>query len=196
MAAVQTQYATVEPGSVAEWRAWLEVNHAGSRGVWLIYRKRDGGASGIRYEEAVEEALCFGWIDSKAKSVDAERSLVTFTPRKPGGTWAKSNKERVARLIEQGRMTPAGMAKIEQAQADGSWDRLEALEDPTLPEDLAAALEVNEAAARNFAAFPPGARLTYLRWIRSAKRAETRAKRIAETVRLVAQNIKNPQPAS
>lgn len=194
MSTAGPQYPTLEPGSLAEWRAWLAENHASARGAWLIYRKKDGGAGGVRYAEAVEEALCFGWIDSKAKSVDAERSLVTFTPRKPGGTWAKSNKERIARLIEQGRMTPAGMAKIEQAQADGSWNLLEEMEDPTVPEDLAAAFSANEEAAQNFAAFAPGARLTYLRWIRSAKRPETRAKRVEETVRLVAQNIKNPQP--
>ncbi len=128
------------PFTAAEWRAWLEVNHAQlPRRLADLYEEGQR-AGGIRYEEAVEEALCFGWIDSKAKSVDAERSLVTFTPRKAGGTWARSNKERMARLIEQGRMTPAGMAKIEQAQADGSWNRLEAIEDPAIPDDLAAAL--------------------------------------------------------
>ena len=196
MRATGPDFPTIFPATRAEWRAWLEVHHTASRGVLLIYGKKGGRAGGIGYEEAVEEALCFGWIDSKAKSVDAERSLVTFTPRKPGGTWAKSNKERVARLIEQGRMTPAGMAKIEQAQADGSWDVLDALEDPTPPEDLAAALAANAEAARNFAAFSPGTRLVYLRWIRTAKRPETRARRVAETVRLAAQNIRNPQPTT
>ncbi len=194
MAAAKMDYPTVAPATAAEWRAWLEANHSTVPGVWLIFVKKNSGLRGVDYEEAVEEALCFGWIDSKGRSLDAQHTLLTFTPRKPGGTWAKSNKERVARLIEQGRMTPAGMAVIEQARADGSWNALDGFDDLTIPEDLATAFAANEAAARNFAAFSPGAQRTYLWWIKSAKRPETRARRIEETVRLVAQNIKSPQP--
>jgi uncharacterized protein YdeI (YjbR/CyaY-like superfamily) len=187
-------YETLSPVAREVWREWLAANHSTAPGVWLVLIKKNSGLRGIGYEEAVEEALCFGWIDSKQKPLDAERMMLTFTPRKPGGSWARSNKERVARLIEQGRMTPAGMAAIEQAQADGSWNALDGFDDLTIPEDLAAAFAANEAAARNFAAFSPGAQRTYLWWIKTAKRPETRARRIEETVRLVAQNIKNPQP--
>jgi uncharacterized protein YdeI (YjbR/CyaY-like superfamily) len=194
MAATKPEYPTVAPATASEWRAWLEANHSTAPGAWLILIKKNSDLQGVGYEEAVEEALCFGWIDSKEKSLDAQRMMLTFTRRKPGGFWARSNKERVARLIEQGRMTPAGLAVIEQAQADGSWNALDGFDDLTIPEDLAAAFATNEAAARNFAAFTTGAQRTYLWWIKTAKRPETRARRIEETVRLAGQNIKNPQP--
>ncbi len=194
MASALDTYPTFSPGSRHEWRAWLEANHASVRGVWLTLARKNSGLQGVGYEEAVEEALCFGWIDSKQKPLDAQRMLLVFTPRKPGGMWAKSNKERVERLIAEGRMAPAGLVAIEQAQADGSWHALDGFDDLTIPDDLAAAFAANEPAARNFAAFSPGARRTYLWWIKTAKRRQTRARRIAETVRLVAQNIKNPQP--
>lgn len=187
-------YPALAPKTTAEWRAWLEANHESEAGVWLIYAKKNAGIEGISYEEGVEEALCFGWIDSIGRSLGEKQMALVFTPRKAGGTWAWSNKERVERLIADGRMTPAGMAKIEQAKADGSWNALDDFEDLTVPEDLAAALAANETASANFAAFSPGARRTYLWWIKSAKRPETRAKRVEETVRLAAQNIKNPQP--
>ncbi len=188
------KHPTLSPTTPVDWRAWLTTNHATSPGVRLILVKRSSTLPGLGYEDAVEEALCFGWIDSKNNTYDADHTLQTFTPRKPGGTWARSNKERVARLIEQGRMTPAGLAVIEQAQADGSWNALDDMENLAVPDDLAAALAEDETAARNFAAFSPSARRAYLWWIKTAKRPETRAKRIAETVRLVAQGIKNPQP--
>ncbi len=187
-------YPSLAPKTSAEWRAWLEANHEAEAGVWLIYAKKNAGIEGISYEEAVQEALCFGWIDSIGRSLGEKQMSLVFTPRKPGGTWAKSNKDRIARLIEEGRMTPAGMAKIEQAKADGSWNALDDFEDLTMPEDLAAALATNATADANFAAFSPGARRTYLWWIITAKRPETRARRVEETVRLAAQNIKNPQP--
>jgi uncharacterized protein YdeI (YjbR/CyaY-like superfamily) len=196
MAGAADNYPVVSAATRDEWRAWLEANHAAGRGAWLIVAKKGARVQGVTYEEAVEEGLCYGWIDSKTKALDADRTLQTFTPRKPGGTWARSNKERIERLIEQGRMTPAGMAKIEQAKADGSWNALDEFEDLAVPDDLATALGDNEQAAVNFAAFSPGARRTYLWWIKSAKRPETRARRIEQSVRLISQNIKNPQPMS
>ncbi len=178
----------------AAWRAWLEANGASSAGVWLLLTKKNSRLPGIRLAEAQEEALCFGWVDSKEKSLGADHVKLVFTPRKPNSTWAKTNKEAAARLIAEGRMAPAGLAAIEVAKANGAWHTLDEIDDLTVPDDLAAALAESEAAGRNFAAFPPGARRTYLWWIKTAKRPETRAKRIAETVRLVGQNIKNPQP--
>jgi uncharacterized protein YdeI (YjbR/CyaY-like superfamily) len=112
----------VEPRSPAEWREWLAEHHATSHGVFLVVHKKGSDEPGVRYEEAVEEALCFGWIDSTAHTLDDKRYKQLFTPRKPGGTWAPSNKERVERLIGQGRMTEAGYAAIEAAKRNGSWD--------------------------------------------------------------------------
>ncbi len=169
----KVEYLTLAPASSAEWRAWLNEHHDRDPGVLVVLVKKRSGLTGLGYDEAVEEALCFGWIDSKTWSLDGQHLLQTFTPRKPGGTWARSNKERVARLIEQGRMTPAGMAKIEQAQADGSWNALDDIEELTVPDDLAAALAGDAGAARNFAAFSPSARRAYLWWIKTAKRPET-----------------------
>ena len=118
---VSATFDTIAPPSRAAWRAWLAEHHADSPGVWLIIHKKNSPQPGVTYIEAVEEALCFGWIDSKTITLDATRFRQIFTPRKPRGTWAKSNKERVARLIEQGLMTPAGLAAIELAKANGTW---------------------------------------------------------------------------
>jgi uncharacterized protein YdeI (YjbR/CyaY-like superfamily) len=112
---------TISPASRAAWRAWLAEHHVTSHGVWLIIHKKNSPGPGVGYEEAVEEALCFGWIDSKTISLDETRFKQIFTPRKPKSAWSRSNKERVARLIEQGLMMPAGFAAIETAKASGSW---------------------------------------------------------------------------
>jgi uncharacterized protein YdeI (YjbR/CyaY-like superfamily) len=177
-----------------EWRSWLEEHHATSSGVWLISWKKGTGQPRVTYDEAVEEALCFGWVDSRSKALDERRSLQLFTPRKPGSSWCRSNKERVAVLIEQGRMTPAGLDKVETAQRDGSWSRLDAIEALTVPPDLDQALAANPAAAEHFEAFSNSAKKNILGWIQSAKRPETRRKRIEETVTLAAQNMKANQP--
>ncbi len=132
--------ARVEPASRAEWRAWLAENHAASTGVWLVYPKKASGLPGPSYEEAVEEALCFGWIDSRVRPLDGRRRLQWFSPRRPGSIWSAPNKARVARLLAAGRMAPAGLAKVEAAKADGSWEILDKVETLELPEDLAAAL--------------------------------------------------------
>jgi uncharacterized protein YdeI (YjbR/CyaY-like superfamily) len=144
----------------------------------------------VTYIEAVEEALCFGWIDSKTITLDATRFRQIFTPRKPRGTWAKSNKERAARLIEQGLMTPAGLAAIELAVANGTWTASDASDEQSEPDDFASALAAHPAAERHWRGFSASVRKGILYWIASAKRAETRARRIARTVELAEENIR------
>ena len=170
------------------WRAWLEANHRTARGAWLVtWRPRPGRVS-LDYEPAVEEALCFGWVDSTGGQVDDERGKLYFAPRKPRSVWAASNRARVERLIEEGRMAPAGLAAIERAKANGSWTVLEAAERMEIPDDLTAAFEGRPPAAANFAAFPPSARRMLLAWVAVARRPETRAARIAEIAEAAARN--------
>ena len=172
----------VEPGSQAEWRAWLEAHGTTSPGIWLAVGKKGNTRTTLTYEQAVEEALCFGWIDSTVKRVDEHRFKQLFTPRKRGSTWSRSNKTRVEKLIAEGRMTPAGLAPIEAAKADGSWNSLDDVENLVVPDDLAAALASNADAACGFGALSPSQRKMALYWISSAKRPETRSRRIAKTV--------------
>jgi len=185
---------STHPLSRAEWRAWLEQNHARSQGVWLIYYKRTTGKPRVEYEEAVEEALCIGWIDSKGNRLDDERTMLWMAPRKAGSGWARTNKGRVDRLIAAGLMAPAGLAKIESAKSDGSWNLLDAAEMLEIPPDLESAFAANPAARAYFDAFPPSARRVILTWISTAKRPETRAARIEETVRQAAVNKRANQP--
>jgi uncharacterized protein YdeI (YjbR/CyaY-like superfamily) len=189
---------SVHPLTRAEWRAWLEQHHGRADGVWLVSYKQATGKPRVTYDEAVEEALCFGWVDSKGNKLDEERSLLWFAPRKRGSGWSRPNKERVERLIAAGLMTPAGMAKSDAAQADGSWSLLDAVEAIEIPPDLAEALAGYPVAAANFAAFPPSAKRGILQWIVQAKTPATRAKRVAETARLAQENQRANQwrPAS
>jgi uncharacterized protein YdeI (YjbR/CyaY-like superfamily) len=184
---------SIHPKTRAEWRAWLRAHHRRRDGVWLISFKKAAGKPRIDYDEAVEEALCFGWIDSKPSKLDAERSMLWFAPRKPGTGWSRANKERVARLIASGLIMPAGLAKIEAAKQDGSWQALDSVEALEIPPDLAAALNKSPNAARHFEAFPRSAKRGILEWIGAAKRPETRAKRVEETARLAAENIRANQ---
>ncbi len=172
----------------AEWRAWLEANHTRNGGVWLISYKKATGKPRVEYDEAVEEALCFGWVDSKGNKLDEERTMLWFAPRKAGSGWSAPNKTRVERLIAAGLMAPAGLAKIEAAKQDGSWSALDDVEALVVPPDLAAALADYPNASNHFAAFPRSAKRGILEWIASAKTAPTRAKRIAETARLAEEN--------
>ena len=180
----------VHPRTRDAWRRWLDKNHSSSDGVWLVYFKKASGKPRIEYGEAVEEALCFGWVDSKGETVDEQRAMLKFTPRNPKSAWSKPNKERVERLIEEGKMTEAGLAAIETAKENGTWSALDSVEALEVPPDLAKALAANKKARGYFDAFSPSSRKIILRWIESAKRQETRDKRISETVRLAAQNIK------
>jgi len=176
------------PLNRAEWRAWLEANHARPQGVWMISYKQATGKPRVEYAESVEEALCFGWVDSKGNKLDDERSMLWFAPRKRGSGWARPNKERIERLIAAGLMAPAGLAKIDAAKADGTWTLLDSVENLEVPDDLAAALDRFSAARANFEAFPRSARRGILEWIVQAKTAATRAKRIEETARLAQEN--------
>ena len=172
------------------WRAWLAEHHATSAGIWLIYFKKESGKPRVAYEDAVEEALCFGWVDSRPNAIDDQSYMQLFSPRKAKSPWSKINKERVERLIAQGLMTEAGLKKIEMAKADGSWNRYDEVDNLVMPDDLAQALAANESANTYFQAFSPSSKKVILWWIASAKRPETRSKRIEETVQLAAQNIK------
>lgn len=165
----------------AELRAWLEHNHASSTGVNLAIGKKGGRATALTYDDAVEEALCFGWIDSTARRLDDDRYTVLYTPRKRGGTWARANKARVERLTAEGRMTPAGISVIEAAKSDGSWIALEDAENLVVPEDLADALE-RAGARKHFDALAVSARQMALYWISTAKRDATRTERVSATV--------------
>ena len=181
-------YAQTQPASRAEWRQWLADNHARSPGVWLVYFKQETGQPSVRYAEAVEEALCFGWIDSLPRKLDAERTQLLFTPRRPKSGWSKANKERLVRLERANLLMPAGLAAIARARQNGAWASLDAAEAGAVPGDLAAALAADAPAQRNYAAFSLSARKMILTWVLDAKRAETRARRVAETVRLAALN--------
>jgi uncharacterized protein YdeI (YjbR/CyaY-like superfamily) len=174
-----------------EWREWLEKNHRTSIGVWLIYYKVKSGKPSVRYSEAVKEALCFGWIDSKVRSLDEERYMQVFTPRKPKSVWSKLNKQYIEELIEQGLITEAGLEKIEAAKQDGSWNELDAIEALIIPADLEQALEANETANKYFQVLSNSSKKNIIFWIESAKRPQTRLKRIEQTISSAAQN-QNP----
>lgn len=176
-------YEHIEVASRAQWRAWLSEHHADRPGVWVVTTKKAAGAATyVPYPALVEEALCFGWVDSVQRTVDDRRSRLLMTPRKPRSGWAATNKERVARLAAAGLLQPAGQAVIDRAVADGSWTMLDAIERGEAPEDLEAALDAVPAARAHWDAFPPSARKAISQWVIQAKRPETRARRIAETV--------------
>jgi uncharacterized protein YdeI (YjbR/CyaY-like superfamily) len=170
------------------WRQWLEQNHQQAIGVWLVYYKIKSGKLSVQYSEAVKEALCFGWIDSKVQSLDEERYRQIFTPRKPKSVWSKLNKQYVEELIFQGKMTEAGLAKIAVAKENGSWTSLDEIEALIVPPDLKQALEADETANKNFAAFNNSTKKSIFQWIQSAKSPETRLNRIVKTVSSAAQN--------
>lgn len=170
------------------WRRWLERHHADAPGVWLITYKQGGPKPKVPWPEIVDEALCFGWVDSLPRKLDEARSMLLVTPRKPRSVWSAINKRKVARLIAQGRMTAAGLAKVEAAKRDGSWAALDEVERGVVPDDLAAALATVAKARGHWDAFPPGVKKGILQWIASAKRPQTRAARVAETARLAGKN--------
>jgi uncharacterized protein YdeI (YjbR/CyaY-like superfamily) len=172
----------VEPKDRASWRRWLEANHAASPGVWLAIGKKGNPVSGLSYDDAVEEALAFGWIDGKAQRLDENRYLGLMTPRKANSGWARTNKARVERLLAEGRMAPAGLAAIERARDNGSWTLLDDVEALVEPPDLAAALDAAPRARQGWSALGASARKITLYWIATAKRASTRATRIEQTV--------------
>ena len=178
----------LEVDDPAMWRAWLEAHHAPATGVWLVMNRRD--ARTRLYEATVEEALCFGWVDSTAGRVDDDRGKLYFAPRKPRSVWAASNKARVERLIADRRMMPAGLAAIQRAKTNGSWELLDSVERLEIPPDLAAALATTTPAAVNFDRWTPGLRKQALGWIAQARRPETRSQRIARIADFATRNVR------
>jgi uncharacterized protein YdeI (YjbR/CyaY-like superfamily) len=170
-----------------QWRAWLAENHATATEMCLVFYKKHTGQPGLTYVEALEEALCFGWIDGIVRRIDGEKHTIRFSPRRKNSIWSELNKQRVGRLIEEGRMTEAGIARVNEAKANGQWDKAAVREDTTLvPPELTAALAKNAQARQSFEKLAPCYRKQFIYWIGSAKRDATRQKRVAEAVRLLA----------
>ena len=172
----------VHPGSRAAWCAWLEEHHASSGGIWLARWPRSSGRPELTIDEMVEEALCFGWIDGQLNVLPDGRRGHLLTPRRRGSAWAQSNRRRVERLIAEGRMTPAGLVVVEAARADGSWSAYEAADSLVEPGDLSAALDAVPEARGCWDAWPRSLRKGLLWWVLSARRPETRARRVASVV--------------
>jgi uncharacterized protein YdeI (YjbR/CyaY-like superfamily) len=167
-------------------RAWLEAHHERSPGIWLVTFRKDSGRGRLPYDEVVEELLCVGWVDSLPRKLDEARTMLLCTPRKPSSAWSKPNKERVARLEAQGLMRPRGVAVVEAARASGKWTALDDVEALIEPPELQAALDAVPAARQSWDEFPRSAKRGILEWIVQAKAPETRARRVAETVRRAA----------
>jgi uncharacterized protein YdeI (YjbR/CyaY-like superfamily) len=170
----------VQPSDRASWRVWLVANHGSSSGVHLVTWRRATGRPTVTYDEAVEEALCVGWVDSKAGKLDADRATLWMSPRRPKSGWSRPNKVRVERLMADGLMLPAGLVVIDEAKRRGTWTMLDEVEDLVVPDDLALALDATPPARTNWEAFPRSARRGILEWIVQAKRPETRARRVEE----------------
>ncbi|WP_410658928.1 YdeI/OmpD-associated family protein [Amycolatopsis sp. lyj-112] len=176
----------------AEWRAWL-AEHAGTeQEIWLVIRHKDSGIPSIRIAEAMEQALCFGWIDGLHRKNDATSSRLRFTPRSPRSSWSRVNRDRAADLIARGLMTAQGQAMIDLAKAKGRWQVVP--DDVGVPDDLRARLDANTAARDNFEQFPPSSKRLILEWIVTAKKPETRQRRITKTVDLAAENVRANHP--
>ncbi len=175
---------TLRVGSLKEWHNWLEKNHQDYDGVWLVFRKKEAGPVPFDYGMALDEALCFGWVDSLIKALDEQEYMRKFTPRKATSTWSENNKKRVARLMDQGRMQPAGIKKIEVARENGMWEKrvVPPQIDEGIPGALLHAFEQHPQARSNYFALGASHRKQYNMWINSAKRAETIHRRVEEAI--------------
>ena len=178
----------VHASSRIAWRAWLFENHLKFQSVWLVIQRKDSGEASVYYSEAVDEALCFGWIDSKPNKRDDKSYYQLFSKRNPKSNWSRVNKEKVAVLIEQNLMMPPGLEMIKIAKQNGTWDALNEVEDLVIPEDMMEVFNQHKTALLNWNNFPPSARRGILEWIFNAKRPETRKKRILETVQMANEN--------
>jgi uncharacterized protein YdeI (YjbR/CyaY-like superfamily) len=179
--------AVYHPPDLAAWRTWLAVHHTRERGVWVASWKRPSGCPTVPYEDLVLEAICFGWIDSTVNTLDADRGLQLMTPRKPKSTWTRLNRQRVADLEAEGRMTDAGRRAVEVARTNGWWTIYDPVEDLLEPDELASGLDADPPARAAWDGFPPSARKQMLWWVISAVRPETQASRIATIVAEAAQ---------
>ncbi|MEO8252546.1 MAG: YdeI/OmpD-associated family protein [Chloroflexota bacterium] len=172
----------IHPTSPAEWRSWLTKHHQDTDGAWVARWTKASGNTPLAYEALVEEALCFGWIDGVVNTLADGRQAHLMTPRRKGSAWSRSNKDRIDRLLADGRMTDAGLAAIKAAKADGTWSMLDAAEALIEPDELAAALDASPEARRQWDAFPKSPRRALIWWVMSAKRPETRDRRVAQIV--------------
>ena len=174
-----------------EWRKWLHENHNTSIGVYLIFYKVSSEFESMRWEEAVQVAICYGWIDSTVKKMDEERRKQVFSPRKNKSVWSKLNKTYIEKLLKENLIHTSGLVKIEIAKQNGSWNSLDAVEDLIIPEDLKLAFEKNEIAFENYQNFSPSYRKSYLYWLNQAKKEETRNNRINQIIIFCSQNKKS-----
>lgn len=181
------------PGSRADWRQWLAENHQSKQSIWLVYYKAATKIPSLSWSEAVDEALCFGWIDSTKKTIDEERYMQYFSRRKPSSTWSKINKDKVEHLLQNNLMMQAGLASIETAKQNGTWSLMDDIENLIIPEDLASALNENESAMAFFESQSKSIRKTLMHWVVTAKRAETREKRIAVIAEEAAKGMRPKQ---
>lgn len=181
------------PSSRQAWREWLQANHESKQAVWLIYYKKKSSLPTVLYSDAVDEALCFGWIDSKAKPIDEEKYMQFFSKRKPKSVWSKVNKEKIERLAKEGLMTRAGFEIIEIAKQNGSWTILDESEALIIPEDLEKGFQKSAAAKDYFLGLSRSDKRNILQWLVLAKRQETREKRITEIIELAEQKLKPKQ---
>ena len=172
------------------WRSWLRRNHLRESGIWLVFHRKGTAEASLTYDEALNEALAYGWIDSTIRRIDETRYARKFTPRRPLSIWSKLNIDRVERLTEEGRMTRWGLAAFEKRTSEISLEEKFKIEGVRIPQDFEDYLRNNKKAWKNFERFTPSYRRRYLIWISGAKTPETRAKRIAEAVDLVSRNVK------
>lgn len=173
----------------SKWRAWLEKNHAKEKEIWLVFYKVKTNKESIKYDEAVEEALCYGWIDSIVRRIDDEKHMQKYTPRKVNSNWSATNKARIKKLKKEGLMTEPGLKAVEIAKKNGSWNRLDSVDvHIEAPRALKDALEKNARARKKYEDLAPSRKKQFLWWIKSAKRDETKDKRIKETIRLLVEN--------
>ena len=174
----------------AAWREWLAAHHGSAAQVWLLLHKKHVGEPSVTYDEAVEEALCWGWIDGLTHRWDERSYAVRFTPRKPGSVWSESNVARVERMIAEGRMAPAGQALVDEAKRRGTWDEAASGRLEVTPPDVEEALAADPAALARWRDWAPTHRRQYVYWVLDAKRPETRSRRVAEVARRAAAGLK------
>jgi uncharacterized protein YdeI (YjbR/CyaY-like superfamily) len=178
--------------SLREWRNWLNTNHAVIRSIWIVIQKKASQKLGVHYQEAVLEAIAYGWIDGKVKRLNDTEFMQRYTPRRRNSIWSRSNRERAERLIAEGKMTSAGFKAVEEAKQSGRWNQAYAVQKTAdnWPQDLIDSLKTNTIAYQNFSAFPPSARIMYIHWINEAKRQDTRERRIRTVVPRSSKNLR------
>lgn len=176
---------TFYPKTKADWRKWLAKNHNSQQAVWLLQYKKNSGHPSLSWSDAVDEALCYGWIDSVRRTIDEHSYIQFFTRRKPNSTWSKINKEKIERLTADGKMTEVGLACIAIAKQNGSWTMLDEVEELIIPADLVQAFQDAPGAEEFFLSLSKSVRKAMLQWLVLAKREATRTKRVQEIVLLM-----------